>query len=121
MSDAGREYLSFLSHSSHSSPFSFLDELFADNQFLCVAYISNGNHTLQRVHLPRIYHTQHQTSGTRSGSIGKVCICAVHERAGRYGGSVFGDGTGVESPWGFQIGSWDSHGGRWYERRCRRV
>ena len=36
-----------------------------DSILRCViAHVSNGDHTLQRVHLPGIYHTQYQASST---------------------------------------------------------
>jgi hypothetical protein len=77
-----------------------------------LAHVSHSDHTLECVHLSGIYHSQYQASNARYGGVCKVCVCAVHERIGGYGGAVFGDGTSVEGPWGVQVGAWNRDGGR---------
>ena len=82
-----------------------------------LAHVSDGDHTLQCVHFPGIYHTQYQAPSTRSRGVGEMRLCAVYECLGRHSSALFGDGTGVEGAWGIQIGAWDRHWGG----GCRRI
>jgi len=69
---------------------------------LHVAHDRDCNHPFQRSHLPRVYHPQHQASGSRPRSLCTVYLRAVYCTARGHGSAIPRDGSSTESTWGVQ-------------------